>query len=184
MKKIKGINTASLSNAEENLRTAPVCPPIKSFKIAAAVLVALFAITIIACKSSPGPVSEPGPGEACYGRWEDSINSSQWVIINADSLEYYSGNKLSYRMENLTWTVYENTSSDFAEDYPAGFAIRGNLIVVDIDNKPYDFNEHYYDINEIFTDYWYIHTDGKSLAAGLWASDKHEPAGAYPYIKK
>ena len=164
-------------------------------KKAAIFLFVLLSTTVISCKSAPGTGSDTGaestgaipasgPHEACYGRWEDKINSSQWVIINADSFEYYSGNKLSYRMTDLSWTAFSNTSGDFTDEYPTGFAVKGKLAEIDADHPPYDFNEHYYDKNEIFTDYWYISRDGNSLIAGLWASDKHEPSGSYPYIKK
>ena len=87
-------------------------------------------------------------------------------------------------MTDLSWTSFKNTSGDFTDEYPTGYAIKGKLAEVDAEHPPYDFDERYYEKNETFTDYWYVSRDGNSLIAGLWASDKHEPAGSYPYIKK
>jgi len=136
--------------------------------------------------------SSSSPEKAYYGTWvvnygTDDIPDLESVTISANKLEYYIGDNLEYVMENLTWEEIENVDVDTQGDYPTGFAITGTLTYRN-NYAPFKVGTSGYgSTGDTVIDYWYIHTDKKSLSWGSWGDAFYGVYKAFvapPYVKK
>ena len=130
-----------------------------------------------------------------FGTWQenwvtsDGENRTNILSISSNRIEYRTSinsrnSEIIYVIENLTWTMIQNTIPTYIDIYPTGFSIRGTLVLKSSDSGiPYSDKGIAAEVGEICTDYWYIHNNSKSLAWGNYRSDDHEPFGEFPYNK-
>jgi len=102
-----------------------------------------------------------------YGTWKRTNDNNVTVTIEANKLIFRNPNtNNSYTLENLSW-VQRSNRGDTAGNYPTGYAITGKVTYQSNPNWPDGMKR-----NSNYTDYWYIHFDGKSLNGGDRVGDR------------
>ena len=134
------------------------------------------------------------PRKAYFGTWQESWvdstgeTATSTVTISVNKIEnHITWDNRVYIMENLTWTPINNPINDYIEVYPSGYAITGTLTMKYSDGTysvPFTDKDAPAEVGEICRDYWYIHSNRKSIAQGNWRSVNHEPFGENHYYKE